>query len=195
MRSTLEKIDIAIIFGAIVFFYSTPWLGFWFAYGFLFRRVFCCVGWWTAMSLVLQEQDGYTALMSAVHRGFTDCVRLLLDAGVAKDAQKNVRMIHHCMCISPRVCIASMQFLMDAMCLYIPQCLVFIVSCFALQYRGCWENMRELLFMLFACVCWRSLLCAFASYVSSILVGRCWRLGGWSCLICAKRRPGPRRLC
>jgi hypothetical protein len=67
------------------------------------------------MSLVLQEQGGFTALMSAAHRGRTDCVRLLLDAGVDKNAKKNVRMMHHCMCISPWVFITSIQFLVDVL--------------------------------------------------------------------------------
>jgi hypothetical protein len=39
-------------------------------------------------------QNGQTALMWAAHGDFTECARLLVEAGADKDAQDNVRMIN-----------------------------------------------------------------------------------------------------
>ena len=47
------------------------------------RYVFFCV----------QAQEDCTALIIAAHRGHTDSIRLLLDAGADKEAKDNVRAL------------------------------------------------------------------------------------------------------
>lgn len=56
----------------------------------LIRRRFHC--------RILPSQDGYTALMRTASRGHAVCVRVLLEAGAAKDATSNVRdnLCHLC---------------------------------------------------------------------------------------------------
>ncbi len=39
-----------------------------------------------------RSQEGYTSLIAAAEKGYTSCVRLLLDFGAIKNAMNHVRM-------------------------------------------------------------------------------------------------------